>query len=179
MLFSALVLDLLGTLNALFLSLVGLFGVRLMFPCCREAYTQVHSERRYSHAFGVPVAVLGALTYLTLDFLILLQLYPKLLQVPELISSHALMISWLLAMFGTIFSLRLMYGMFHVIRMVCPFCLTSALLMTITAILLTFKVCGAGIGSTSIIVFFFLWLIVADQKNDTVEWCPLLSFLRH
>ena len=80
---------------------------------------------RWSEIYGIPVAAFGAAAYLFLLVVLLLE------------NRHALLQSWgPLAVFGaalsgTLYSAYLTYIELAVIHQVCPYCVTSAVVMTL------------------------------------------------
>jgi uncharacterized membrane protein len=82
----------------------------------------------YSELFGIPVALLGTLTYLALFTILLLE--GKI----DFIKDNGIIISFGLSLFGTIYSFYLTYIELAVIKAICPFCVASAVTMTLILI---------------------------------------------
>jgi uncharacterized membrane protein len=78
----------------------------------------------YSELWGIPLALLGSLTYLAL---ILLYLFGQKMRLFKSIQLHLV---FGLGLFGFLFSLYLTYLEFFVIRALCQWCVLSALCMT-------------------------------------------------
>jgi uncharacterized membrane protein len=84
------------------------------------------NNSKYSELFGIPVSVLGALTY----GVILLILFLKSKQ--QFFTENGDYILFGISFFGAIYSIYLTYLEVAVIRAICPFCIISA--VTIFAI---------------------------------------------
>ncbi|MBI2037386.1 MAG: vitamin K epoxide reductase family protein [Candidatus Magasanikbacteria bacterium] len=96
----------------------------------------------YSIMFGLPVALLGALYYLSVLLLITIYLQTK-QRAPLLLVS-------LLTLFGFLFSLRFVYLQIFVIKAICIFCMVSA--------------------TTSTLLFIFsLTFLKKNKTNNTPE----------
>jgi len=78
----------------------------------------------YSELWGIPLALLGTLTYLAL---IVLYLIGQKIRILKSIHFHLI---FGLGLFGFLFSLYLTYLEFFIIRAVCQWCILSALCMT-------------------------------------------------
>jgi uncharacterized membrane protein len=87
----------------------------------------------YSSIYGIPVSILGALAYITL--LIFLYLEGK---QPNL-QNILVKLGFGITLAGFLFSLYLTYLEFFIIHAICPFCVVSALLMTILFIIYTIR----------------------------------------
>jgi uncharacterized membrane protein len=87
----------------------------------------------YSSVFGIPVAVLGILAYCTLLVLMIPNLLPHIH--PVLKDQLAFGIS----LSGFIYSIYLTYLEIAVIKALCPFCVISAVMMTVVFISTLFR----------------------------------------
>ncbi len=83
----------------------------------------------YSTLFGIPVAAFGALTYAAI--LILLLLEPRM----ALVSEWGVVAEFGLALIGTLYSAYLTYIEVAVLHQICPYCVTSAITITLICIL--------------------------------------------
>jgi uncharacterized membrane protein len=83
---------------------------------------------RWSELFGIPVALLGALSYLAIIALCILTARNMLIEYTR----SAL---FFVAVIGVAFSAYLTYAEVAWIHAICPWCVTSAILITIIAIL--------------------------------------------
>lgn len=96
--------------------------------CLGVGDCELVNTSRYSELFGIPVALLGALTYLALFVLsvaTLRGLYPEL----------ARRATFALAAFGVVFSAYLTYIELFVLYEICPWCVASAVIITAIAVL--------------------------------------------
>lgn len=118
----------LGLVDALYLSVQHYTGE--VPPCTLTGGCEKVTTSEYSTMFGIPVAYLGALYYLGL--LITLIFFVDLKR-PILFKLATAMVS-----FGFLFSLYLTYLQFFVINALCPYCLLSALISSVLAVLLWF-----------------------------------------
>jgi len=79
----------------------------------------------YSEVFGIPVSILGLLMYAAIAVLwIMLPLNP-------FYTRNAPILNFGLSLVGVIFSVYLTYLEIAVIKAICPFCVLSAILITI------------------------------------------------
>lgn len=79
----------------------------------------------YSEIFGIPVSILGLLMYAAILFLwIMLPRNP-------LFQRYAPILNFGLSLVGVIFSAYLTYVEIAVIKAICPFCVISAILITV------------------------------------------------
>lgn len=96
--------------------------------CLGVGDCELVNTSRWSELFGIPVALLGALTYIALfglSMAILRDLYPE-------TARRAL---FALAAFGVVFSAYLTYIEVFVLGEICPWCVASAVIVTLIAIL--------------------------------------------
>ncbi len=80
---------------------------------------------RYSMIAGIPVAVLGAIAYLAIIALLLLERRGAFWQ------NQGVMANFGMSLIGVLFSAYLTYLEIAVIRAVCPFCVLSAICMLV------------------------------------------------
>jgi uncharacterized membrane protein len=93
----------------------------LCLPGLGDCWTVNNSK--YSEILGIPVAFLGAATYLVI--LILTQSEGR----TVFFKNYATLAVFGISLFGTAFSAYLTYVEFFVIYAVCPFCIISAIVM--------------------------------------------------
>ncbi|MGB8643644.1 MAG: vitamin K epoxide reductase family protein [Anaerolineae bacterium] len=96
--------------------------------CLGVGDCEVVNTSRWSELLGIPVALLGGLTYLSLlafGFAILRDLY----------GDYARYARFLVAAIGVAFSGYLTYIELYVIHEICPWCVLSAIIITLTLIL--------------------------------------------
>jgi uncharacterized membrane protein len=128
MLYIALILSLLGLIDAIYLALIKFLNKPEM---CLEGVGDCWSVNisPYSSIYGIPVSILGAMAYIVLIAILILE--PKLPSYKSLLIKFGFGITTA----GFLFSLYLTYLEFFVIHAVCPFCVVSAILMTILFII--------------------------------------------
>ncbi|HWQ05529.1 MAG TPA: vitamin K epoxide reductase family protein [Longilinea sp.] len=80
---------------------------------------------RYSMIGGIPVAVLGAISYLVIIALLLLENRGRLWQ------TQGILLNFGLSLIGVLFSAYLTYLEIAVIHAICPFCVLSAICMLV------------------------------------------------
>jgi uncharacterized membrane protein len=116
-----------GLFDAVYLTIEKITNNRAMcLPGIGDCWTVSNSP--YSQVFGVPVALLGFLAYLTILFLLRIEdQYPAW---KETIQQATLGI----ALSGTVYSIYLTYLEIAVIKAVCPFCVISAIVMFVLLI---------------------------------------------
>jgi uncharacterized membrane protein len=83
----------------------------------------------YSEIYGIPVALLGILAYLAIFVVLALESRWKLAE------EHGRLAVFGMGLVGVLFSAYLTYIEAYVIHAYCPFCVTSAILITIIFIL--------------------------------------------
>jgi uncharacterized membrane protein len=87
---------------------------------------EVVNTSRYAELLGIPVALLGAATYLAL-------LVSGVLIWRHISEEPASLVQFLLAAIGVVFSIYLTYVEIFVLRAICPWCVLSAILITLIA----------------------------------------------
>ena len=121
-----LVIALLGTLEASYLTFVHYYGLKAL-ACVGASHGQSSCEAVqssvYSKLAGIPVAVLGLLGYLTI--LVSLRIRGE--------AGRAL--GFCVALIGCGFSLYLTYREVFTLQEICEWCVGSAVLMTVLAVL--------------------------------------------
>jgi uncharacterized membrane protein len=124
------------------LTMIGLAGVGLVVAlylltvhwgwwtavCLGVGNCEVVNTSIYSELLGIPVALLGALTYLGLIVL-------GLAVWQEMYAEYARLARFFIAVIGVVFSAYLTYIEFFVLHEICPWCVSSAILITLIAIL--------------------------------------------
>lgn len=117
------VLALLGLAVSLYLWYVHMSGASAL--CVGVGGCETVNASRYSEIGGVPVSVLGAFTYLTLLAIWLLR--------PRLdieLQAKASLAIFGLTLTGVLFSAYLTYLELFVIYAICPWCVSSAIIIT-------------------------------------------------
>lgn len=95
----------------------------------------------YSKLLGIPVALLGALTYLAI-------IASSLSIWREFYAEHARIVQFMLAAIGVAFSAYLTYIELFVLGAVCPWCVLSAILITLIAILSAWELRASSAAET-------------------------------
>ena len=126
-LWAPVVLSALGIFVSGYLSVKGFTGGSL--ACSRWAQCDVVNNSMYAKIYGVPVAFIGLAGYL-----ILLGLAIAGLQTEGPTQRRLLGLSFLLALGGVGFSAYLTYLELYVIEALCNWCVTSAVLITLLAV---------------------------------------------
>lgn len=121
------VLAALGAADALYLWVLKMTSAEAMCVGSHGCITVNNSP--YSEIAGIPVSVLGLTVYLIL--LGILAFEPR----SPLLTQYGPLVVFGLSLTGVAFSAYLTYLEFYVIRAVCPFCITSAVLITLILIL--------------------------------------------
>lgn len=101
--------------------------------CIAGGGCEAVNSSRYSEVAGIPIAVFGALTYLAIIALVLLE--PRL----PLAGEWSPMAIFGLGLAGTLYSAYLTYIELAVIHQVCPYCVTSAVLITLIFVASIFR----------------------------------------
>jgi uncharacterized membrane protein len=134
-----LVLAALGAVDALYLTWIKLAHVQALCTSaggCETVNTSVYSEIR-----GVPIALFGLAAYLALVALFALETRLLVLQ------DYAPLAVFGLALTGTLYSAYLTYVELFVLHAVCPYCVTSALLITGIFILSVVRLARGPLGA--------------------------------
>jgi uncharacterized membrane protein len=87
---------------------------------------EVVNMSMYAELFGIPVSLLGAFTYLAL-------LVTGMLIWRHINEELASLVQFFLAAIGVVFSVYLTYVEIFILRAICPWCVLSALLITLIA----------------------------------------------
>ncbi len=96
--------------------------------CLGVGNCEVVNTSIYSELLGIPVALLGALSYAGLIIL-------GLAIWKDIYAEYARLARFFIAMVGVVFSAYLTYIELFVLHEICPWCVTSAILITLIAIL--------------------------------------------
>lgn len=120
---AALVLSILGLVVSLYLVYIKFNPSSTL--CVGVGDCEAVNNSIYSEVRGIPVAVLGALAYAGLLALLLLE--PRL----EFLETWGPVVVFGLALAGTLYSAYLTYIEVAVIHKICPYCVTSAVVITL------------------------------------------------
>jgi uncharacterized membrane protein len=124
---ATIILAILGVVDAIYLLVLKLTQNEHM--CIGNHGCITVNNSAYSEIYGIPVSAYGILAYLVI--LVILLLEPKWKQAKELGPYAILGIS----LVGVLFSAYLTYIEAYVIHSFCPFCLASAIMITLIFIL--------------------------------------------
>ena len=113
-----------GTALAAYLTYVHYAGIK---PICSTGGCETVQTSQYAKLAGIPVAVLGLVSYVVILASLRLPGYGR------------LFVSWTVAVIGFAFSLYLTYREVFTIKAICPWCVGSAGLLTILAVLTTVR----------------------------------------
>lgn len=117
----------LGGLDAAYLLIYKLTSAQAM--CLGSGECSTVNSSRYSEINGIPVSLLGLLAYLAIIVIHALELHSR------FIEKHGNLLVFGLSLLGVLFSAYLTYVELYIIHAVCPFCVASAVLITIIFIL--------------------------------------------
>ena len=117
----------LGGLDAAYLLIYKLTSAQAM--CLGSGECSTVNSSRYSEINGIPVSLLGLLAYLAIIVIHALESHSR------FIEKHDNLLVFGLSLLGVLFSAYLTYVELYIIHAVCPFCVASAVLITIIFIL--------------------------------------------
>lgn len=121
----------LGLVDSIYLLIYKLSDNNAM--CLGSGGCSVVNTSRYSELYGVPVSLLGVFAYLAIIILLLLELR-------KIISEdNSILLIFGICLVGFLFSAYLTYIEYFVIFAVCPFCVASAVIITILFITSSFR----------------------------------------
>jgi len=121
------VLACLGVLDAIYLLVYKLTNFNAM--CLGNGGCHNVNFSPYSEIGGIPVSLFGILTYLVITGILLLE--PRL----EIAKENGALAIFGISMAGVAFSAYLTWLEVYVIHAICPFCVTSAVIITLILIL--------------------------------------------
>jgi len=125
---ASIVTAILGGLDAAYLLIYKLTSAQAM--CLGSGDCSTVNSSRYSEIFGgIPVSLLGLLAYLAIIAILALETRSRFLK------QNGNLLVFGLSLAGVLFSAYLTYVELYVIHAVCPFCVASAILITIIFIL--------------------------------------------
>jgi uncharacterized membrane protein len=124
-------LAILGAMDALYLYILKLTSNNRM--CLGSGGCATINYSTYSEIYGIPVSLLGLLAYLVILVILLLELRQK------FIAANGPLLIFTVSLAGVAFSAYLTYIAHYVIHAVCPFCIASAVIVTLIFILTIFR----------------------------------------
>ena len=120
-------LSILGTLDAIYLLILKYTQSEAMCVGNHGCITVNNSQ--YSVVYGIPVSVFGILAYIAIAGIVLLESRIQFIQENGPLAAFGISLG------GVVYSAYLTYLEFYVIHAVCPFCMASAITITVIFIL--------------------------------------------
>ena len=121
------IFSILGAMDALYLLIYKLTGNNQM--CLGNGGCHNVNFSSYSEIYGIPVSALGLVAYLVIIGIVVLE--PRI----RLVEENGPLALFGISLVGVAFSAYLTYLEYFVIHAVCPFCITSAIIITLIFIL--------------------------------------------
>lgn len=131
---ASIVTAILGGLDAAYLLIYKLTSAQAM--CLGSGDCATVNASRYSEIFGIPVSLLGLLAYLAIIGIHALETRSRFFE------QNGNMLVFGLSLAGVVFSAYLTYIELYVIDAVCPFCVASAIFITIIFVLSIVRLMG-------------------------------------
>ncbi len=132
----------LGLLDAAYLTIVKLtHNEAQCIPGVGDCFSV--NTSRYSEIMGIPIALLGAMAYLTIILLLLLETRGGFWE------ENAGLAIFGISLFSVLYSAYLTYLEIYVIRAICPFCIVSAIAMVILFVLSIARLASSQVQSNS------------------------------
>lgn len=119
-----LALAVIGLIDSIYLSVVKIGSSTPAF-CAPGGGCDVVNSSPYSEIFGIPIAVLGAGAYLVLISALLLEAHSYDWK------SNSLLLQLGISLIGFLYSAYLTYLEIAVIKAICPYCVVSAVMITL------------------------------------------------
>jgi uncharacterized membrane protein len=132
----SLVLTAIGILDSVYLLIYKITNNYAM--CLGSGECSTVNASRYSTIYGIPVSLLGILAYLAILILFFLE-WKKVFS-----SDNSNLLVFGISLVGVLFSAYLTYIEFYVIHAVCPFCIISAIVITLIFIISIIKLVRAS-----------------------------------
>ncbi len=120
-------LSTLGLLDSIYLSWIKLSNQEAL--CSGIGSCDVVNGSEYSSIVGIPIAIFGAAAYITLLVALLGE------QKNNFLKENGPLIVFGVSLFGFLYSLYLTYVELFVIYAICPYCVLSAIVMTVIFVL--------------------------------------------
>lgn len=131
----SIILAVLGIMDSTYLLIYKISKNNAM--CLGSGDCSTVNASRYSMIYGIPVSLLGILAYLAILIILILEFRTI------LSSENATYLVFGSSLVGVLFSVYLTYVEFFVIHAVCPFCIVSAIIITLIFIISTIKLIRA------------------------------------
>ena len=124
---SIVILSILGAIDSLYLLIYKLTGNNQM--CLGNGGCHNVNFSSYSEIYGIPVSALGLAAYIAIVVVILLERHLSLAE------ENGPLVVFGMSLVGVAFSAYLTYLEFYIIHSVCPFCVASAIIITLIFVL--------------------------------------------
>lgn len=131
---ASIVTAILGGLDAAYLLIYKLTSAQAM--CLGSGDCATVNASRYSEIFGIPVSLLGLLAYLAIIGIHALETRSRFFE------QNGNLLIFGLSLAGVVFSAYLTYIGLYVIDAVCPFCVASAIFITLIFVLSIVRLMG-------------------------------------
>lgn len=136
MVWASIVLSILGFLDSLYLLIFKLSKNNAM--CLGNGDCSTVNASRYSTIYGIPVSLLGMIAYLAIIVLLVMELKNMLTR------ENSNLLVFGLSLVGVLFSAYLTYIELYVIFAICPFCVASAVIITLIFIISIIRLARAS-----------------------------------
>jgi len=133
----SLILTVLGVLDSTYLLIYKISNNKAM--CLGSGECSTVNASRYSEINGIPISLLGIIAYLLILALLILEIRKN------LSSDNSNLMVFGISLVGVLFSAYLTYIELFVIHAVCPFCVISAIVITLIFIISIVKLVKASI----------------------------------
>lgn len=120
----SIIVSVIGLIDSIYLAWVKLGSSTPLF-CAPGGGCDVVNSSPYSEVFGIPIAILGAGAYLIYLLVLLYEKRSSTAKYPTLL------IQFGIALIGVLYSAYLTYLEISVIHAICPYCVVSAICLTI------------------------------------------------
>lgn len=127
----SIVLSAIGLVDSIYLTWIKLAGQEVI--CAGVGGCDVVNTSRYSEVGGIPIALIGSGAYLFILLLLLLEDRSSFLQ------ENSALYVFGLSLVGTLYSFYLTYLEIAVINAICPYCVLSAIVISVIFILSIFR----------------------------------------
>jgi uncharacterized membrane protein len=132
----SMILAVIGILDSVYLLIYKITNNYAM--CLGSGDCSTVNASRYSTIYGIPVSLLGILAYLAILIFLILE-FRNLFS-----SDNSNLLVFGISLVGVLFSAYLTYIEFYVIHAVCPFCIVSAIVITLIFIISIIKLVKAS-----------------------------------
>ena len=124
---TSILISIIGAMDAIYLLVLKLSNNNAM--CLGSGDCAAVNASRYSEVYGIPVSLFGILAYLAILGILALESRPRFFK------ENSNLLVFGLSLAGVLFSAYLTYLEFFVLHAICPFCIISAIAITIIFII--------------------------------------------